>query len=429
MKLTKDFLQFCWLLQILSGLCGVGSVVGENLDSLTRKTRTQLRQFQPTKHDISGIPLEPVSFPMSSQLKSTLMRGGKLKPDSEKTGFILVEAFEKLAQYFPFPLEVLGIFYGLAILVFGSRFRHQIHMMTLLRVSGSQMKSAGTKLKETYINTRRAIQKELPNLKQARRTLAFAKSELKDYKAILNETKKAKEDGIITEHEKRRIEKMKKVQMKELKVEIKRLSRATSSLQTIYESIEIDALKELVEGFAFWVGTVLTTGHSSDIIANVCGLYFHIFNLFKMLIDVTLRLDFPLTTALLKLNAPYDELEENKQKTVRIVSNGLVLALSSALLIFWGHIGYRLNSSLIASSLIVYSIEKIYEGVKKPSRSLKGRSGAIFMVILAAFGMCCRYYLDDHRMPDSFLKKMIFTPLHWIEEAVDEIVLLAEELG
>jgi len=71
-------------------------------------------------------------------------------------------------------------------------------------------------------------------------------------------------DGIITPGEEKKLQRVKKKEIRDLQRNVKRLSRAGANLGTVFRVRDIDELMNLFKGFPFQNMAVLASDHSVD---------------------------------------------------------------------------------------------------------------------------------------------------------------------
>jgi len=191
---------------------------------------------------------------------------------------------------------------------------------------------------------------------------------------------------------------------------------------------------------------VLATGNNDSIVGKLIARYCHFLNLGHLALDVNQRLGFPLARLALYQELSDEDLEKEELKTIRNVGTGICYTLSAYLLTFKKNFGFRLNSALIASSIIARGILTVIgwrtgvvgvfedalakgEDGKVQRYVLKQRVSGSLIVALTTIGICCSSKEEGESccLPQE-IPQAVLKPVAFMEDVVKKFVFFAQQV-
>mmetsp|Transcript_35856 Transcript_35856/g.52429 ORF Transcript_35856/g.52429 Transcript_35856/m.52429 type:complete len:428 (-) Transcript_35856:409-1692(-) len=382
---------------------------------------------EPVEYNLHNVTLNPTGSLLSAV--SSRDKGSVLGVADKKKSL----RFTAFKHTFDIIRGAAFLFYGLALVLYGENFDHQVHFLVMMRVTGFQSVKQGVGvLSECIFHTHRQVKKEFPVLKKAQADLAAARMEvdkLKAAEAKLKDTEMSSETWRI-------IEARKILYARNAEA----LDEATESLEKIVEATQADAIWEVLEGFFGMTTAVMATGHHVEYVSRAIGLVCHVGNFVMMgntLLE-QLHVRGPIATVLHHLLFGNDEqlIPQKARGTYKRVETALDKVLCwGAVTAFWvwaNRPARRLHLSLLGAFVTLTGARWLLQGLS-PGRhdsgiaqALRKRPGALVVLAVALLGYVGRPHFQGKAawVVDHFL----FAPLVYLEDAVDELVHLAEML-
>mmetsp|Transcript_60260 Transcript_60260/g.89385 ORF Transcript_60260/g.89385 Transcript_60260/m.89385 type:complete len:354 (-) Transcript_60260:79-1140(-) len=316
--------------------------------------------------------------------------------------------------------------YGACLLAYGSSFPNQVQLMIVMRATGFN------KIEEAISETRRNIREaarsaifRAPSLVMGAKSISDLQDRMKAQKQIIDETNQAKQDGIVTVAEHRKIKRLRKKQLNAIKKDIKRMKRASSSLDRVLKTLNFDEILDIVKSFMFIMTAVLANGHSESMISNILSRYFHFLNLGSLLLEINRKVNFPLSHLLLERRFSVEHIDDEDVTFVKILGATLVYTVSAYLTIFRNALSNLMNLAFMASAITLRGLSilsNIYDKDDRVGKQLRGRVGGMLAILLAFVGIFCRNLVKDGILDMPSWAH----PLSIVEEFVKKIVGLAE---
>lgn len=335
-----------------------------------------------------------------------------------------------------------SIFYGACLLLHPNDFKAQLHVFTMMRAVGfGKLETAAVKARQNFRQAIGAAIFRAPSLLMMRKSLRQYQDRIGGHRHVQKETRKAMEDGVVTPAERRKINRIKRREIRALKRDMRRVKAGSSSLGRVWQVLDFDEILDILRQFFFILSTVLATGSNDSIVGKMIARYCHFLNLGQLTSEINGRLGFPFTKFVLYQEFSDDELEEEELTAVRNIGKGFCYSVSALLIVFKRKIGFRLNTSLMASLIVVRGIMTTIGwrtgvfGVLEDSLArdedgevqryvTKRRVSATLIIALTAVSMCCSKEEGSCiGIPESVLKPVVF-----LEDAVTKFVILAQKV-
>jgi len=382
---------------------------------------------EPVEYNLYNVTLNPTGSLLSAV--SSRDKGSVLGVADKKKSL----RFTAFKHTFDIIRGAAFLFYGLALVLYGENFDHQVHFLVMMRVTGFQSVKQGVGvLSECIFHTHRQVKKEFPVLKKAQADLAAARMEvdkLKAAEAKLKDTEMSSETWRI-------IEARKILYARNAEA----LDEATESLEKIVEATQADAIWEVLEGFFGMTTAVMATGHHVEYVSRAIGLVCHVANFVMMgnslLNQLCLRS--PVSAMLHRLLfGKDDELVPRHIKGTygRIEQAMHQVAMWGVVLVFWvfaNRQARHLHLSLLGAFITLTGLRWLLQGLT-PGRhdsgiaqALRKPPGGVVVVVVTILGYIGRPHFQGKAA--WVVEHFLYAPLVYLEDIVDELVHLAEML-
>jgi len=342
------------------------------------------------------------------------------------------------AKVLPGTSALLTLLYGSILVVYPFDCRGQVYFLTMMRSTGYNKIEEG--IKACRQNMRQAFQSAIwhaPSFLMAARSITQMRNRVEQERLVLAATKKAKEDGIITEREARRIKRMRKNQIRTLQRDMKRLIKAGGSLKTVLKVLDVGEVLDIIKSFLFQLTTVLATGNGKTALGIFIARWCMFLNLGSLFLDLDHKLGFPLTTIIVRGRKETGEINEKKVKLVRNTGKFLVYSTSGYISFFQPVIARHLNSAMLGAAVIFRGLKALNnvlwdkkDGQDSMARNvgtlIDGPLGGVIMLTVASYGVFFGYLNRKGKTaPPSWLQP----PIDLIEGAIGKLtdVLRKEE--
>lgn len=335
------------------------------------------------------------------------------------------------------------LLYGIGLLLYGSACPNQIYLITMMRATGyGKVEKAVARMKQNFRDALKKAILNAPSLIMAAKAVSGFDNRIRQQKAIIKESKKAMEDGTIDKKEAKKIDKMRRKQLKHLKKDLTRYKRGLSVLWMIWHALDFDEILDILKNLVFMAAMVLAAGHEESKIGTVIIYYCTFQNLGQLLAYSAKRSDYLLTHTILNMLAGDDEEEQAKahnMKKVERVSKGIFYTVAAAMVLAHFDSAMGLNSVLTSATLILRGLVGFaaaitghaspadqragvgaMAGAKGP---LSGRWGGLLYLALACVGV----YRYGDWAGDAELGEAAALPLEWAEEYVSKIVVFVSD--
>lgn len=287
--------------------------------------------------------------------------------------------------------------YGTALLLHGlPTFDGQVHVLTMMRVSGARKIEKGVETaKQNFHEALRVALRNAPSLYFATRSLRKIDARISRAHGIMSETRRVKSDGIVTRREGRQLAKKRRKYIRRLKGDAIRLRKASSSLGRVLGALDPSGMWEILQDFFVIMSTVMATGHSNGNVGKFICRYCHFLNLGSLIHEANRRIGFPISRLLWTGEVWDSDLDDEDHRGIAITGGIVSYAYAAYVLIYHNSFGLRLSAALLASAIILRGIYSLLGG--EPGGRLEdleffrykpdGRLLGVSMIALAAIGM------------------------------------------
>ena len=324
-------------------------------------------------------------------------------------------------------------FYGVALLLRGlPTFSAQVHVLTMMRASGARkIERAMRKARQNFRDAYWAAVRNSPSLYYANRSIQRINSRVATARALLAETKRAKQDGVMTPAEERRLARMRRRYIRRLKGDARRLRRAKTSMGRILTALDLNGTWDIMKEIVVTLSTVMATGHHDSRLGNAVCRYCHFLNLGSLVHEANRRIGFPLSRFIWTGEFLDSDLDDEDHKGIAITGVIVSYGVSAYLIARHNSLALRLSASLLASVIILRGVSSLFIGRAgslddleffryNPDQRLMG----LAMIALAALGLQYQQLGYDENLDVS----KMFYPLFGVERAIGSSLYVLESL-
>lgn len=327
------------------------------------------------------------------------------------------------SKIIPATTALATMLYGSLLLVYPQDCRGQVYFLTMMRSTGYPKIEKGIKAcKQNFRQAIRSAVWHAPSFLMAARSITQMKTRVEAERKLLAETRKAKEDGVITPREAKKLKQMRKNQIRTIQRDMKRLMKAGGSLKTVLDVLDVDEVLDIIKGFLFQLTTVLATGSGKSTLGIFIARYCLFLNLGSLFLDVNRKLDYPLSSTILRARTEDGDIESKKVKLVKNVAKGLVYSTAGYLSFVQPKVARVVNAAMLGAAVIMRGLKAVSNTLwdkkdgqdsmaKYVSILLDGALGGVVMATLAGYGVFFGYI---NRKGDS-------SPPTWIQPAIDTV--------
>eukprot|EP00545_Synedropsis_sp_CCMP1620_P009766 CAMPEP_0119003968 /NCGR_PEP_ID=MMETSP1176-20130426/870_1 /TAXON_ID=265551 /ORGANISM="Synedropsis recta cf, Strain CCMP1620" /LENGTH=396 /DNA_ID=CAMNT_0006955619 /DNA_START=42 /DNA_END=1232 /DNA_ORIENTATION=- len=338
--------------------------------------------------------------------------------------------------FYPSVRSLLIAIYGSSLVLFSHHTPGQIHVMTMFRATGQdKLEHAAEAWKRNFRDAKFAIVKRAPSFIMARQSIKHMDDRIKTHRNLVRETKMAKADGTVTPSEARKLKKLQKKEIRNIKRDMQRLAKASTGIKQVFAALDFDEMADIGKGFLFQMLSVLASGHQDSGIGALISGWCLFINLGDLILDTNSKLDFPIAKIMLRKggfskNIPEDNVIENTGKAVVFGATGYLVLMKRGL-------ARRMNTALISSAVVMRGLrgfvktmldwdddddDGIWPGV---GRFLGGSTGGLLMIGLTVVGFIAREKVEKGELtpPDWVLK-----PLLAVEKGIEGVAVAANKI-
>lgn len=302
------------------------------------------------------------------------------------------------------------ILYGTSLLLYGSRCSEQLLILTLMRATGySKIEKA---LETSRKNFRRALRSAVwhaPSFLKAAHTVRHIHDRIDEVKNSLEESKKAKEDGVITPKEEWHLKRLHKRQLALLRRDMRRLQRASVNLGKFIADLNVVEVLDILRALLFHLLAVIPAAHSKSRVGVMVSEWCYFINLGTLLYDVLRKVMLPIA-------------EQSSRKVDKgILKTFWKIAVAGAtayLIDRHKDFAYRLNSALLEAAIIVHGLKYFvtarWDGdedtrLATVMKLLQNTGGGLLMLLLSALSLHFHHLNDQNKMttPEFILKPLM----------------------
>ena len=282
----------------------------------------------------------------------------------EDANFVTINPFDRsedvksIGEIIP-PLigNSLIVTYGITLILNSYECTNQLRCMTMFRATGQERLEKGIKaVRRNIRDATFTFVRRSPSFYFARRSIKRLDNRVFDAYKLIQDTKQARSDGIITPQEARKLKRARQKEIKNIKRDMRRIVKAGSQFKHVIKSLDFNEIGDIARGFAFQILAVLSTGDSNSrlgvLISNFCLFQ----NLASLTLDVNMKLQCPISTLIVSLlksskSPPVVQKslalvdKENLENVIKLIAYGY----SAYLVIVQNSIACTINNSLLSA--------------------------------------------------------------------------------
>lgn len=336
--------------------------------------------------------------------------------------------------FWPALRATLTTIYGTSLVLFAQHAPGQIHCLTMFRATGQdKLERAAAVWHRNLRDAMLAGVKRLPSFLMAFRSIKKMDDRVLYHRKLAAETKKAKSDGIITQREAKKLARLHKKEICNLKRDMNRLLNAGTGLGVVYRALDFDEVTDIAKGFLFQVLSVLATNHEKSGIGSLIATWCLFLNLRGLVLDTNSKLGFPITKLILNSRMEHTP----KPDLIANTGNVIVFGSSAYLVLAKRGVARRLNTALLASAVVMRGLrtfvktiiswdndddDGIWPGV---GRFLDGATGGALMVALTAIGLYARHMAEKGNLTAPY---WVLRPLNAVEKWIENLAVAADKI-
>jgi hypothetical protein len=232
------------------------------------------------------------------------------------------------------------------------------------------------------------------------------------------ETKKAKEDGVITPEEERHLKRLHKRQLALARRDLRHLERASINLRKVLTQLNVVEIVDIFRAFLFQLITAIFAGHSNSRVGVVVtkGCYF--VNLGSLIHDVLRMMRCPLV----------QEEKVVDKRLIKTFGKIAVAGITAYLMNRQKDFAYQLNSALLEAGIIVYGLKYFVTTWWDKDQdttlaailmSLQSQGGGLLMLLLSSLSL---YFDNLNNQTKMTPPEFISIPLLSIEQGIQGFV-------
>lgn len=336
--------------------------------------------------------------------------------------------------FYPAVRAILTTLYGTILLFFAPHARSQIHCITMFRVSGQKkLEQAIRTWRQNFLQAKFAIVRRAPSFLLAGRSILQVKHRIHHHRHLVQVTQKAKADGTITKREAKKLSRMHKKEIRNLKRDMQRLIKASTSVGAVLRALDLDDVLDVVRSFLFQFLAVLATNHEKKGLGSVISNWCLFLNVGGLMSETHEKLGFPIAKLI-----RYCFMRHNSNPAViRHTGNVAVFGTAAYLVLCEKQTTRRLNMALLSSSVLMRGLKSfvkvilswddddddgIWPGL---GRFLEGGTGGALMTVLTATSLYAIVRVEKNELtpPDWLLR-----PIHAAEKGIHQLAVAADRI-
>jgi len=260
------------------------------------------------------------------------------------------------------------------------------------------------------------------------------------HRKVVEKTKAAKSDGVVTKWEVRDIARLEKAKMRLIKRDMRRMIKAASNIKVVFKALDFDEIRDITKGFLFQFLAVLSAGdeEKTNGLGRLVGRWCLFLNLGSLALETTRRLDFPIAKMLVRKKE--GKKDEEIREAVMNTGKGVVFAFSGYLVVMKNAAARRLNSALLSSAVVMRGLRTFVQTMldwdeddddwiwPQVGEALNGFIGAALMIGLATKSWQSQHSPEEGEEVTTDLDDAptwVKVPLKTLEKSVD---VLAEKV-
>jgi hypothetical protein len=336
--------------------------------------------------------------------------------------------------FYPALRAILTTIYGTVLILFAPHARCQIHCMTMFRVTGQKkLEQAIRTWRHNFLQAKFAIVRRAPSFLLAGRSILQVKHRIQHHRHLVQVAKKAKGDGTVTQREAKRLSRMHKREIRNLKRDMQRLIKASTSVGDVLRALDFDDVLDVVRSFLFQFLAVLATNHEKKGLGSVISNWCLFLNVGGLMSETHKNLGSPIATLIQHVFAK----QEPNPGLVRSTGNVAVLGTAAYLVLSEKQAAGRLNMALLSSAVVMRGLKRfvkvmlswddddddgIWPGL---GRFLEGGTGGALSIVLTAASMFAirKVERNEFTPPDWLLR-----PLHAAEKGIQQLAVAADRI-
>ena len=336
--------------------------------------------------------------------------------------------------FFPALRAVLTTIYGTILVLFAPHARCQIHCMTMFRVTGQKkLEQAIRTWRHNFLQAKFAIVRRAPSFLLAGRSILQVKQRIHYHRHLVQVTKKAKGDGTVTQREAKRLSRIHKREIRNLKRDMQRLLKASTSVRAVLSALDFDDVLDVVRSFLFQFLAVLATNHEKRGLGAVISNWCLFLNVGGLMSESHEKLGFPIASLIQHAFAK----RALNPGLVRNTGKVVVFGTAACLVLGEKETARRLNMALLSSAVVMRGLKNfvkiilswddddddgIWPGL---GRFLEGGTGGALAIVLTAASMFAIRKVERNELtpPDWLLR-----PIHAAEMGIQQLAVAADRI-
>jgi hypothetical protein len=337
--------------------------------------------------------------------------------------------------WFPMVYSIVTTIYGTILLFYSPNASGQIHVLTMFRVTGQRkLEQAWRAFRRNLWDVRFAILRRAPTFLLARRSLWQFKNRIQHHRRLVQETRQAKADGVITAQEARRVTRLQKQEIRNIKRDIQRLFKVTSTVGALFQALDMDEILDIIRNVMFQFLAVLATNHEGSALSSVISSWCLFLNLGSLSFELDRKLDFPIAQyiirCIIRKGTPNPGIIRNTGKFLMFGISAYIVRREKIL-------ARRFNAALVSSAVIMRGLNDFVstmvswdddddDGIwPEVGRFLRGRSGGVCIISWTAIGMIVGPKLENG---DWVAPNWILRPLNATEHWIHQLAVVADKI-
>jgi len=343
--------------------------------------------------------------------------------------------------FFPAAWSLATAIYGSALVNFGHECPGQLRCMTMFRATGHEkLLKALEAAKRNFRDAKFAAVWRAPSFLMAHRSMKALDDRIAMHRKVVEKTKAAKADGVVTKWEARDIARLEKAKMRLIKRDMRRMIKAASNIKVVFKALDFDEIRDITKGFLFQFLAVLSAGdeEKTNGLGRLVGRWCLFLNLGSLALETTRRLDFPIAKMLVRKKE--GKKDEEIREAVMNTGKGVVFAFSGYLVVMKNAAARRLNSALLSSAVVMRGLRTFVQTMldwdeddddwiwPQVGEALNGFIGAALMIGLATKSWQSQHSPEEGEEVTTDLDDAptwVKVPLKTLEKSVD---VLAEKV-
>jgi len=322
--------------------------------------------------------------------------------------------------------------YGVSLMVYGHQYPAQVRCLSTIRGSGQRKLELAIKSwKRNYRDAKFEAVRCAPSFYMASRSLRRLDKRIFQHQRIQIKTKQSLIDGSISKRQGRRIKRMQRRAIRNVRRDMKRLARATLDIERIFKLLDFEEIIDISRIFLFQILAVLTSESESTRIGSIVLRLCIFLNIGSLLLETNRKLDFPIAKAMHNRKKSF-----NKEKPVAsfidagkpLVSAITMYTLSAYLVMSKTTTAKKLNAALTAVAIVMRGLRLFAKTLSNGDiddmddiwssfvQLLDSERGGYLMLSFTATSLLSHHLVENEKL---FVPIWLDRPLRLMDKGVD----------